>query len=313
MEPATEAARVRVSSFRQRDAVHPLTLTYRGRVYKSEGAIDVSRVITAPFCAVRLIQWSLPSFNKLAFLRYGTVFHLCRDIIPSAHPDWSTCSPTVRASFDRVSTAGRRRSPSADAELRQTADSAAQQLEELKRSIRARSETFSHARAAVAKGSSPALTLRNTVLPAATSMSSTPDSDILLKKLAASQKEAKKGLFKRAFGVGKKKGGSSSPSLGTLAEPGTSETTDEERESDSPREMPNQEQQDRPLSDGRGAVIRRRPATNDRLQQQQQYPQTHQGPTRLQRRSHGPQLKLPGEEDSDEEPPAAIEYAGGSK
>lgn len=146
--------------------------------------------------------------------------------------------------------------------------------------------------------------------------SSTSDSDLLLKKLAPSaQKEGKKNMFKRAFGVGKKRTGSPAPSLGTLVEPGAEETSEEEKEQEKgwdfvEREM-QRERVDLPLGDGRGpgAQIRRRPATSDRVQMQQP-PLTIQAmqsrPVRQQM-----SLKLPGEDDSDEEADG-IEYAPSS-
>lgn len=146
-----------------------------------------------------------------------------------------------------------------------------------------------------------ALTLRNTVQPSSMSMgSSSSDSDLLLKKLApAAQKEGKKNMFKRAFGVGKKRTGSPAPSLGTLAEPGAEENTDEEKEQEQGWNFVEREKVDMLVGDGRGpgAAVRRRPATSDRMQPVQQHPVRQQV-----------SLRLPGEDDSDEEVDE-IEYA----
>lgn len=121
-------------------------------------------------------------------------------------------------------------------------------------------------------------------------------------------------MFKRAFGVGKKRTGSPAPSLGTLAEPGAEDNTDEEKEQEQGWNFVEREKVDTPLGDGRGpgGAVRRRPATSDRVQQHQQ----HQQPPPPMQPMHHPvrqqvSLSLPGEDDSDDDVDG-IEYAPSS-
>lgn len=203
----------------------------------------------------------------------------------------------------------------------QTAETSSAQLQDLARLISARSEAYasssssssSSARpSAVAKGSSPALTLRNTVQPSSMTMgSSKDDSQALLRKLGPEQgREGKGAKWKRALGVGRRKV-TTTTGLGALVEPGEEERSDEEKEQSGgsswdfvERELMRPRER---VSEGEGraagAPVRRRMAVSDRqvVGVQQQRPQQQTS------------LKLPGEDDSDEDESSGIVYAAATK